>query len=84
MDVGTQRIRRNFSLGGGIVALYAASATLPLVAIPGSHEPFEYLVDGVFATAVSLSVTFICFLKGWLYLPSPYSSKNCTTVMIPK
>jgi hypothetical protein len=63
--VSAERKQQAFSFGGA-AAVYAMSAALPLMALPRIHEPFEYLVDGVFATAVSLSALFVWFLKGRL------------------
>ena len=81
--MSAQTKRRTVSLSGFAV-LYAAAAAVPLLASPGTHQDFEYLVAGVFATAISLSTAFIWYVKGWLYLPPPYDAKNCATVMIPK
>ena len=49
---------------GGLAALFAATAALPLLALPGEHEPFEYLIAGTFATGISLTTVIVLFIKG--------------------
>ena len=55
--------KKQVSSAGWLAALFAASAIIPLLTLPGIHEDFEYLVDGVFATTVSLAAIFVWFLK---------------------
>jgi hypothetical protein len=49
-----------------LVLLFPSMAALSLRAIPGAHDPFEYLIAGTFATAVSLLAVFTFFVKGRL------------------
>jgi len=65
VHVSVERRKQAISFGSAAL-VYATSAALPLLALPQIHEPFEYLVDGVFATAMSLSAIFFWVLKGRL------------------
>jgi len=58
--------RRPRARVGVVLLLFPAMAALSLRAIPGAHEPLEYLIAGTFATAVSLVVIFTIFVQGRL------------------
>ena len=47
-----------------MASLFAVSAALLVLILPGSRESIDYLIAGTFATAISLVVAFVFVVKG--------------------
>ncbi len=56
-------IKNVAQLAGRLILLFAASAALLGMMLPGAREPIDYLIVGTFATAISLAVIFVWWVK---------------------
>jgi len=46
-----------------MASLFAVTASVLLLALPGGRAAVDYLIVGTFATAISLAVAFAWFVK---------------------
>jgi hypothetical protein len=51
---------------GRLAILFVSVAVLTVLALPGVHEAFDYLIAGTFASALTLVVAFGLFMTGRL------------------
>ena len=59
----TVEIKPPVVLIASIVLVFSAVIALMLWAIPGDRRPFEYMVAGTFATALTLLVVFLFAIR---------------------
>jgi hypothetical protein len=50
-------------LVGGVASLFAVSAALLVLILPGGREAIDYLIAGTFATAIALVAAFAIFVR---------------------
>jgi hypothetical protein len=55
--------RKPAHLLGGVASLFAVSAALLVLILPGGREAIDYLIAGTFATAVALVAAFVLFVR---------------------
>jgi hypothetical protein len=59
----TSEGKKRAHCAAGIVSLFALSAALLVLILPGGGESIDYLIAGTFATAISLAVAFTLFVN---------------------
>jgi hypothetical protein len=62
----TLELKKHTHLAGGLAILFVATAVLMAWALPGAGQAFDYLIDGTFASAVTLTAAFGLFVSGRL------------------
>jgi hypothetical protein len=50
-------------LVAGVASLFAVSAGLLVLILPGGREAIDYLIAGTFATAIALVAAFLLFAR---------------------
>ena len=75
----TFEIRKRSHVAGALASLFAVTAAVLVLILPGGRESIDYLIAGTLATAVSLAALF-----AWCVRPVFFRRGDAETLSEPK